>query len=143
MYQAEFVDNNRIWICCMDSMEMYDAVSGEKLLQQPEFDFGKIKHPYNSQREDIPAKVAVGIDVDADGNMIIVHRENCEGLTSVMLTVLDNAGKHITTFDTGMTMQPYGKFIANTISVEADGENARLRVNDRAESEVTVNYISA
>ncbi|MBQ4538166.1 MAG: hypothetical protein II995_01010 [Oscillospiraceae bacterium] len=144
LYQVEFVDNDRVLISSMDELVIYDAVTGEKQPNQPEFDFGSRKHPNNPDYPNVVERVAVGIDVDPNGNILIAYRENIDrddGETEVVLKLLDNGGNHIKTVNTGMTMMPYGKFTANMIEVEADGQSAVLKLNGSEKNTMTVAYM--
>ena len=103
-----------------------------------------MKHPNNPDYPDVAERVVVGIDVDPNGNLLIAYRANVDrddSETDVMLMLLDNDGKHIKTVNSGMTMMPYGKFVANMIEVEADGQSAVLKLNGSEKNMMTGGYM--
>jgi len=144
LYQVKFIDNDRVCISALDNLTVYDGYTGEKHAKQIDFDFGSKKHPNNPEYPEVAERVVVGIDVDPDGKLLIAYSANIDrddSETEVMLKLLDNDGSHIKTVNSGMNMMPYGKFTANVIEVEADGQNAVLKLNGSEKNMMTVAYM--
>ena len=145
LYQARFIDNGRVWISALDSMTVYDAYTGEKHAEQIKFDFGKIRHPENPDLSDTVKWVVVGIDVDPNGNLLAAYRSNAardSSETEIMLAVFDNGGECLKTVATGVKMMPYGKFVANTAELDADGKIVVMKINRSEKAMSTIDYMA-